>query len=523
MFYSPRVRAQINGLYLNRDFTGQSWPAVPFASIKDNLEGKLDRPPSPPRLAVNGISTSAPRSYMPGGRSAIDAQSETERRKKELEDEQALYPPIPPPKHDKDLPPSSPMPLSPDPFGRYPSVTESSTNVPVGANWAANAAVYSAQSTRLEVVPEASQAQAQVHTTTSRFSADSVTGEELASVVKASNRATLISVKSFKKLWRKSDNKKSISSIAPLLPTALTTPSLGQASPAPPRPERPSEDQLDLPDVPDLPTSARLSPQPPSQPPPREPMSTSRRPSQDQHLVPPPPRPSLELNPPTQPIHSNQFPVPSHPGKNRNSPITTALPQHSKALNLDRPHFDQESPYIVRSPPVRQSPRPPSIPEQEKPVTARKSILKWKTSTNHVTNASVTLPSEAQPRSSFERPGAIVGSRGRRPSVINFGSTRTSVTSPDLLPPSPQIPSHFINKDGLEHQQSQRSKFAKSPDLYSLPPRQSSLGALTSSPAISMASSLDSQETPSFDASQFEIVSPKSSGSLNYPYHTLDQ
>jgi len=208
-----------------------------------------------------------------------------------------------------------------------------------------------------------------------------------------------------------------------------------------------------------------------------------------------------------------------HPGKNRN---LTTHPQPARAANLDRLHFDQESPYPVHcNPPVRQSPHPPSpplpsIPEQEKP--ARKSILKWK---GHTTNPSVTAASEAQPRSSFERPGATVTSRGRRPSVINFGSTRASVTSPDLLPPSPRLPDHLVNKNGL----SQMTRFAVAPtESYSPPPRQSSLGALPPSPARSMTSSHNSEETqPSFDASQFEIVSPKSGNSLNYPYHGLDQ
>lgn len=287
-----------------------------------------------------------------------------------------------------------------------------------------------------------------------------------------------------------------------------------------------------LPDVPGLPPT-HLSPQLlSSQPPPRE--HPSRRPSQDQHITLPPSRSSLALdqvNSPIPLVHSNQLSVPSHPGVNHNSPTTTTYPQHiSKASNLDRLYFDQESPYPVRcSPPVRQASRPPSppplpaIPKQEKP--ARKSILKWKSSTNHTTNPSIGHTSESQPRSSLERPGPVVNSRGRRPSVINFGSTRASVTSPDLLPPSPQIPEHFVNKKGLEHQQSQRSRFAVSPaELNPPPPRQSSQGALSSSPPRSMASSHSSQERqPSFDASQFEIVSPKSGGSLSYPYHTLDQ
>jgi hypothetical protein len=212
--------------------------------------------------------------------------------------------------------------------------------------------------------------------------------------------------------------------------------------------------------------------------------------------------------------------------------MMTAHPQHvSKASNLDRLHFDQESPYPVRrSPPVRRPPSPPPIPplppipEQEKPTT-RKSILKWKSSTNHAAHPSLSHTSEGQPRSSFERPGGSLNSRNRRPSVINFGSTRTSVTSPDPLPPSPQIPEHFIsnnnnNKSGVERQQSQKSRLAVSPTES----RQPSLGTLPLPSPRSMSSSSDSEEKePIFDTSQFELVSPKPGGSLSYPYHALDQ
>ena len=164
---------------------------------------------------------------------------------------------------------------------------------------------------------------------------------------------------------------------------------------------------------------------------------------------------------------------------------------------------------------------------------ARKSILKWKSSTNHAAHPSVSHTSEAQLRSSFERPGGSLNSRTRRPSVINFGSNRTSVTSPDPLPPSPQIPEHFINnnnnKSGVERQQSQKSRLAISPtESVSPPPQQPSLqpslATLPLPSPRSMSSSSDSEEKePISDTSQFELVSPKPGGSLSYPYHALDQ
>ncbi|KAJ3507423.1 hypothetical protein NLJ89_g6314 [Agrocybe chaxingu] len=531
--------------------TGQSWPAVPFSQIKEKVNA--DAPPSPPRLAVNGITTSAPKSYKPTYRPSA-GPSETEKRKKELEDETTLYPPVAPAKRNDDPTSESPViPLSPDPFGRYPSTPEPYDPRSSGTSWD-TMTIGRGSTQTLEIIAEGdvkTRGRGRSGTTTSRFSADSLNGEEVnALAAKSSNRSTLMSVKSIRKLWRKS-NTKSISSTASIPPPTPTATSSGRTSPvAPPqRPERPSQEPLDLPDMPDIrPPSnfGRLSPQPNGVPPqvPRgsqDQLHPGRRPSQDFPLPPPPSRPSLDQASPSAP-QFQQLAVPSFPGRNGSpagGPIITPHMQASRsASNLDRLHFDQESPYpIRRSPPARQSPRPPSppplpaIPEQEKNV-ARKSILKWKSSSNISSNSNGAIASsstEPQPRSSFERPGANGNSRGRRPSVINFGSTRSSVTSPEL-PPSPQIPSQFINAKngagGLEQRSSQRSKLtasSTSTDLSYSPPQQGTLGTRSTSPPRSMTSSRDSQETrPSFDASQFEFVSPKA-GTLTYPYNSLDQ
>ncbi|KDR85644.1 hypothetical protein GALMADRAFT_234637 [Galerina marginata CBS 339.88] len=560
-------------------FAGQTWPAVPFSMIKDK-EGSAsttnpNAPPSPPRLAVNGVTTSAPRSYQPIQTPAAGS-SESERRKKMEEDEEILQPPLLSTRLQvQGSSIESPIiPLSPDPFGRHPSTEQPQSFHMSGADWDTVTIGKGVQAAKAEPELEPPVKSRARSGTTSRFSTDSINGEEPPST-KTQNRGTLMSVKSIKKLWRKSNNKSTSSS-----QSAVPAPtSSGRTSPmVPQRPERPSQEQLDLPDVPNMPPAnfGRVSPQQMAPPVPRpsQDQMYQGRPSMDQQRMPPPPanfgrlspqtipprtdsmhgghRPSLEqqnmlppprpsldqLGPPGQPQHVHQLSVPSYPGRNPNlAPIITPHMQASRAAsNLDRLHFDQESPYpIRRSPPVKQSPRPPSppplpiIPEQDKPV-ARKSILKWKSaaSVDH------SIPdSEPQPRSSFERP-AVNGSssRGRRPSVINFGSTRASVTSPDL-PPSPQIPSQYINsnmKNGLEHRQSQRSRLTTSStdSSYSPPQRkasiqsQSSLGAHSSSPPRSRTSSRDSRDSrPSFDASQFEFVSPKA-GTLSYPYNGLD-
>ncbi|KAF8963864.1 hypothetical protein BDZ97DRAFT_1919391 [Flammula alnicola] len=100
-----------NGMF----FAGESWPAVPFSTIKDReglpSAGNANAPPSPPRLALNGSVATGP--------------SESERRKKELEDEEALYPPSIASRNSQEGLAESPIiPLSPDPFGRHPSTPE---------------------------------------------------------------------------------------------------------------------------------------------------------------------------------------------------------------------------------------------------------------------------------------------------------------------------------------------------------------------------------------------------------------
>ena len=587
---------------------------MPFSTIKEreNLpSANGNGPPSPPRLAVNGVTTSAPRSYMPN-LSPSKGPSESDRRKQELEEENGSYPPRPPSKDSE----ASVIPLSPDPFGRHPSTPDPPQQLQqAGATWDTMTVGKDGPSAELEAPVQGRPRSS----TTSRFSTDSMNVEDPNAVTsKTANRATLISVKGIKKFWRKSGNKPSSSTVPPTpvppTPTVATVHS-GRTSPMvpPQRPQRPSEEQLYLPDVPDIPLPpniTRLSPLPNSTAPPvprasldhssrpslnhqnmlpppppsgfgrvsPQPMAPSRssvdqvhqahrqsldqqhteaqpggfgryspqpmvtqphsqtqfhpghRPSQDQHMMMPPRRPSVDqMGPPSQ-----QYPglsVPQFQGRNPNpGPIITPHMRASKTSSgLDRLHFDQESPYPTHrstSSSIRQSPRPPSppplpaIPEQEK-GTVKKSILRWKSTASTASTQSTNSASEAQPRTSFERPGSAASSRGRRPSVINFGSTRASVTSPDL-PPSPQIPNQYVHsKNGLDHRTSQRSRLTTSPsDSYSPPQTQAS--PRSSSPPRSMASSRDSGETrPSFDVSQFEFVSPKS-GTLTYPYNSID-
>lgn len=449
--------------------------------------------------------------------------AETERRKRELEEEQGYYATQSDNGRPLGMPPTPPViPLSPDPFGRYPSTPEPPEDQKVASRWdilRGHTRTSSGPVKDVPVVPEAPQTRSSA--TTSRFSADSITGDDIA--VKSSSRATLISVKGIKNLWRKSNGK------TPPTPSAPSSaPSSGRSSPhvPPVRPDRPSEEHIDLPDIPPIPMTpgayGRFSPLPP--PPPE---------SRSKEMPPPPPpperRPSYDIPPPPQSAPA-QLSVPFMGRPNGPSPIVATQMQPSRGTGgLERFHFDQESPYPYptrRTPAVtRYAPRPPSppqmpsIPEKEK-ATTRKSILKsWKSTSS----GSISKPPTAEPRSSFERPNA--GGRGRRPSVITFGSSRTSVTSPDI-PPSPQIPENLVGVQRFSNQSGRSRITTSSVDStkYSPPQHQIPLSARSSSPRRSMGSShsQESEGRPSFDTSQFEIVSPKMGSTLSYPYHGLD-
>lgn len=424
------------------------------------------------------------------------------------------------------------IPLSPDPFGRFSSTvsTANSSRQP-STYWETNPI----SSSQFEGVTER-RPPSEAKTNSSRFSADSISGgEEVAPApAKPAGRASnLMNVKSIKNLWRKSA-KTAVASQAPQPPA----PTLGRNSPQNP-PPRPSEEKMSLPPSHSPHTSVgRSSPQ----------------------LA--PPRPAQE------------FSAPLPPRSTQPSPLAPPRPPHMQNMhmrgdsNFNQLVFDQESPYPTRrspsvrgspqpspapflpptpslhgtavvppprgsshmSPPSRSIPTPPltqeKIPDKEK-TGVRKSILKgWKSASGSMSQSQNSISTINSERSSSEKTTSSTSSnsqngntRGRRPSVLSFGSGRASVTSPEI-PPSPQIPNQFIRAPA-DQRQSMRSMTQKSSTdstLYSI-----TQPSRTSSPPRSITSSRDSEETrPSFDASQFEIVSPKMGSSLSYPYHELD-
>ncbi|KAG2062416.1 hypothetical protein BDR06DRAFT_946576 [Suillus hirtellus] len=194
------------------DASDKSWPAISYSSITNNSSqspsSQSHRPsnlsPSPPQLAINGVSTGAPKSFAPPSRSSSPntLSTETKIRKRDLEP--SMYPtPLPPSfRRLSDTATDSPIPLSPDPFGRYPSYLESEAHSPP-TYW--DPATGKFTSIPVESRPSLSSVdEGSVASTTpsSRFSADSESFPMDAVTAKTST--PLVSVKTFKRLWRRS-------------------------------------------------------------------------------------------------------------------------------------------------------------------------------------------------------------------------------------------------------------------------------------------------------------------------------
>ncbi|KAG6874428.1 hypothetical protein C0995_015164 [Termitomyces sp. Mi166 len=576
-----------------------AWPATPFASIKNVASPRRDDPPpSPPRLAVNGVTASAPKSLIPDSSGKMSEESEL--RKRELEEEQGYHRRPIPLKSSIDANSGPIIPLSPDPFGRF-----SSTPPPPpgeqqsSAYWEKDAVPDISNISAVDIPPPIDSPDGRKRTSssaTSRFSADSITGIEANS---KSNRSTLMSVNTIKKLWKK--NTKASSSKLPSIPSGSSTP------PLPPVPPHQSLDKLN--ETPKNPISGRISPQPPPRllkdmlPPPvpqvppqqlsvpvmaQQPRTVPQSPSQLpqspqsplQGLAPPvPPKPRSPVPHPqhlSQPSLSQQRPPISFPSQQSQHPAppqqqvtmprqlsvsplfngTSMNPQPIVATqmrpgrsnsSLDHFQFDQESPYPVTtrrtransrplSPPIPSSspltthlppptptspnasfsPMAPPAPPQEKPPV-RKSILKGWKSSSISSIASMQMGGVPESRTSFEQPNAD-GARSRRPSILNLSSSRISVTSPSPdIPPSPKIPQQFIVRN--DKRQSIRSRLTNSSidSSHALPHLSAKLsGGSTRRSTASSRSSQDSR--PSFDTSQFEMVSPKMGSALPYPY-----
>lgn len=563
-----------------------AWPAVPFSSLNESpssSRSRPDAPPSPPKLAVNGVTTSAPTSFVAKPRSSASEMSvETQMRKRALEEEQGQgylgY-------ASSTIVDDSPIiPLSPDPFGRFSSSPSGRSSAYWEADPSVQSSSSTlssvAQDTHNRTRSTSSAA-------TSRFSVDSVATEEMVPKANNRSTFTIkrlwrksgknvpspntpppppppppvgrrTSVQIPQRPERPSQEKLELPPSTPT--TSKVSPQLGSPYLLKELPPSPQPHQLSFPQH----VQTQQLPLHPS------PQQTPFHPQSHQSPVPQPHPQPHQLSVP----HPQQLGVPQPQPRSgpygmraaHTGPIVAAQMQPNRGnASADRLHFDQETPYpIRRMPPSPQpnpppnlpssSPRfsdlplastpPPAIPpssahlsEKERP-SARKSILKgWKSATSStmqpspMTESRSSTEKQNMERQSMERPpversNANGATRSRRPSILNLGSSRTSPVSPSPdIPPSPQIPQQYINPQWNEHRQSMKSKLSSGSVDLSGP--NSSLnnnnasGVRSSSPTRSRRSSLSSR--PSFDASQFEIVSPKMNSTLSYPYHELDR
>lgn len=200
--HSPALDRQSSSiLHVN----GATWPAVPYSSVATSIPASLrrsDLPSLPPKLALNSVTTGAPKSFVSPSPTG-DAPSETDVRWRELG--QTVYPTtVPAPfTRQTDLISDSPIPLSPDPFGRYPSMYEEQA-LPVSTYWDPTTKQFSEvpgdSRPSTSSVDEGSLAST---TQSSRFSADSSIAVDLADRG-GKAQGPLASVKSLKRLWRRS-------------------------------------------------------------------------------------------------------------------------------------------------------------------------------------------------------------------------------------------------------------------------------------------------------------------------------
>ncbi|KAH9065866.1 hypothetical protein EDB87DRAFT_1555263 [Lactarius vividus] len=117
------------------------WPAVPYSSLSqeaDEVETSfgLDDFPAPPKLALNGVSNDIPVSPYSKALSGMqDFESEESKaRRRELDGHEPTYPQTVPPSLRKPVSANSPIiPLSPDPFGRFPSIPASPPSTSEGS------------------------------------------------------------------------------------------------------------------------------------------------------------------------------------------------------------------------------------------------------------------------------------------------------------------------------------------------------------------------------------------------------
>ena len=330
------------------------WPAIPYSSLSRDVDGVetsfgLDDFPAPPKLALNGVSNDIPVSPYSKALSGMqDFESEESKaRRREMDGHGPTYPETVPPSLRKPVSSNSPIiPLSPDPFGRFPSIpasppsTSEGSESPDGLHPQARIKYssfgipperHSSLSSRSGDGTVASHTDPASATPSSRFSLDSTDeGNE-----SKNNRigASLNPVKSIKSLWRK-NRKSSVSSGPGSAPPSRT--GSGRTSPQALFPI-----PLPGPSVPRPPTPTSLGAS-------RESVASLA--------------PSADRYPPKVPPHDTPLSSKSPPPR---------LARLARDGSINSMVFDQESPYPVLVSSQRlSSSRPRTSPQSTGPPTA---------------------------------------------------------------------------------------------------------------------------------------------------------
>ncbi|KAF9225363.1 hypothetical protein BS17DRAFT_594171 [Gyrodon lividus] len=447
--------------------TNKAWPAVSYSSMTKSTHSlspprPANLPPSPPQLALNGVTTGAPKAFIPPPLQLAYVSStlltETEIRRRELD--QATYPTTIHPSLSRPtkITSDSPIPLSPDPFGRYPSVYDTDA-LPVPSFWDPTTQTFSHEPydprPSLSSVDDGSLAST---TPSSRFSADSASiamdhGDKITKTT-----APLVSVKGFKKLWRRS---KSTSGVVPQPPTPLSGPP----------PPTTSTDQRAAP-IP----SALLARN-----------SNGRSPLGQLHFDQESPyplhpsRPSLSGSRPTSPP----------------APFTNAMPQPPEKTSVRKSilkSWKSVSGAASQQPVNGSEPRKSS----ERPISNETIKPRWPSVLDGSIPPSPKLPDQYLP-SNHARTGSTFFERRKSAGRSKVGPTQHySSSSQDMLSTIPQQRSSVVMQ---------------------------APGSASPSRSLLSASSRDShaESRGSFETSQFEFVSPpKVHPNLSYPYQTLD-
>lgn len=419
-----------------------------------------------------------PPTLLPGGRGSPVI---SEKLLPVPREEESLYPPLQPSRSAE----SPIIPLSPDPFGRYPSSffpIEEVPPVPAIPEMATRPTHKAEKSSISSAIVKEERAPS------SRFSFDSTTDDHtpnsLAPGRDSRSRSTsIVSVKSIRKFWRKSGTKGSISQ---------STPGSGKTSPTPPpinHPPAPSPVPSDTP-------QSQYPPLPPSRAP-------SRADSVLDHL---------------RFDQDSKYPI--YPSKSPSHQASTTEPSPS-----------------------------PTPPPENKMGSVRKSILKGlKSGSFSQTTAPGDVARLSIDKSNGELiPQGQGSTKKRRPNPFESVTHRVRGSMSSALsdlPPSPSIPEHFTsgnqpqkapiptNNANKAHRASMKragpagSQSSTNSSTPSIVSPVSGVSPPQNNGVIIRRGSHDSEdEFSGLDNSQFELITPPKHGlrsSLSYPYHGLE-